>query len=361
VVWENERNVWANRYVTSTNSWGIPVQIETNEGDAVVPQVAVDASGNAVAVWQGSNENLPIEGFYNIWTNRYNVSTNSWGTPTLSETTSSQAWNPQVGIDATGNAIAVWSQQNDGQVYNVWANRYTAGTNSWGTAVFIEPYFLGSRVVDELAGGGTNSGNTMLTIPNVSEGTFYIGAVADNTNLVEEGNEMNNGLASNYPIILSLTTTTTTSTTTTTTTTTTSSTTTTTVPNPPPSAVNLTPVNIYTLPGEVQIFTAVYSDPNGWQNLSDVRLSLSGAMHNEMLHYNPQTDRFSLAGTSGDCSPGQAAALANAYLTLNCGSSTASGSGTNLTVTYNLTPHPPISGAAYLLVIAAMDQGGASN
>jgi hypothetical protein len=122
-------NIWANRYVVGTG-WGTSTLIETdNVGEANKPQVAMDDSGNAIAVWYQS------DGFrLHIWTNRYVVGT-GWGMATLIETVGS-ALDPQVAIDGSGNAIAVWRQY-DGADYNIWAKRYVVGTG-WGTATLIE-------------------------------------------------------------------------------------------------------------------------------------------------------------------------------------------------------------------------------
>lgn len=50
--------------------------------------------------------------------------TRSWGTAALAETDNAgSAVNPQIAFDASGNALAVW-QQFDGTRYNIWANRY---------------------------------------------------------------------------------------------------------------------------------------------------------------------------------------------------------------------------------------------
>ena len=127
------------------------------------------------------------------------------------------------------------------------------------------------------------------------------------------------------------------------------------------NANSLTPFNISTAPSVAKTFTAVYSHPNGWLNLSDVSLFLSGSKHNESVHYNLQTNKFTLAGVGGDCSPGQKTTLSNTQLTLNCGLSSASGSGPDLTVTYKLTPKHSLSGASYLLIINAVDQSSAKN
>ena len=44
-----------------------------------------------------------------------------WGTAQLIETESGDAEYPQVGLDGSGNAIAVWFQD-DGTRYNIWSN-----------------------------------------------------------------------------------------------------------------------------------------------------------------------------------------------------------------------------------------------
>jgi hypothetical protein len=48
----------------------------------------------------------------------------AWGTAELIETDNAgTAYKPQVAIDSSGNAIAVW-YQNDGTRHNIWANRF---------------------------------------------------------------------------------------------------------------------------------------------------------------------------------------------------------------------------------------------
>lgn len=100
-------------------TWGTAQLIETdNAGGAGDPRVAFDTAGNALAVWtQGDGTR------YNIWANRYTAGS-GWGTAQLIETdNASDAGNPQIAIDTAGNALAVW-EQFDGTRYNIWANRY---------------------------------------------------------------------------------------------------------------------------------------------------------------------------------------------------------------------------------------------
>ncbi len=51
------------------------------------------------------------------------VSPKVFGTAALIETDAGNASNPQIAFDANGNALAVW-EQSDGTRSNIWANRY---------------------------------------------------------------------------------------------------------------------------------------------------------------------------------------------------------------------------------------------
>jgi len=144
--WDGTRNnIWANRYVPGTG-WGTAQLIETDDtGDARRPQVAVDGSGNAVAVWEQYYDSTP----YNIWSNRY-VPGTGWGTPQLIETDNARdAWYPQVAVDGSGNAVAVWAQF-DGMRDSIWSNRYVPGLG-WGSAQLIETNDAGDALAPEVA------------------------------------------------------------------------------------------------------------------------------------------------------------------------------------------------------------------
>ena len=125
-------------------AWGTATIIETdNAGSASSPQIAIDANGNALAVWMQSDGTRD-----NIWSNRYSAGT-GWGTAALIETDNAGAYNPQIAIDANGNALAVWTQS-DGTRDNIWSNRYTAGTG-WGTAALIETDNAGAAQYPQIA------------------------------------------------------------------------------------------------------------------------------------------------------------------------------------------------------------------
>jgi hypothetical protein len=134
VVWtqfDGERgDIWSNCY-TRRDGWSFARSIETSLRDATTPQVAVDARGNAVAVWEQSDGMR-----YAIWSNRYTPSA-GWGVAERIEAEQADdATNPQVAVDARGNAVAVW-EQSDGTRFDVWSNRYTPSAR-WGVPERIE-------------------------------------------------------------------------------------------------------------------------------------------------------------------------------------------------------------------------------
>jgi hypothetical protein len=122
-------NVWASRYLAGSG-WTAAQLIETGAGDTERLRVAVDTSGNAFAVW---HQHDGVRN--NIWSNRYTPA-GGWGIPQPIETGPREAREPDIAVDASGNAIAVWLQS-DGARYGAWANRYTNGSG-WGTAELIE-------------------------------------------------------------------------------------------------------------------------------------------------------------------------------------------------------------------------------
>jgi hypothetical protein len=149
----NNANIWANRYVPGTG-WETATLIETDDvGPATAPQVAMDSTGHAVAVWSQLDrdrlDRTPDNSWGNIWANRY-VPGTGWGTATVIETDNSGTANtPQVEMNGSGQALAVWSQS-DGTRDNIWANRYVPGAG-WDTAAPIEIENVGDAVNPEVA------------------------------------------------------------------------------------------------------------------------------------------------------------------------------------------------------------------
>jgi hypothetical protein len=84
--------------------WQAPVDLSAAGRDAADPRVAVDAQGNAVAVWYGDNgDNLIVQG-------AVRAAGGAWQAPVDLSAAGHNASFPQVAVDAQGNAVAVWNQ-----------------------------------------------------------------------------------------------------------------------------------------------------------------------------------------------------------------------------------------------------------
>lgn len=134
--------VWARRYVNG--AWSLATRISAapvtdNTFYAFSPAIATDINGNVLVVW---TQDDPATAARSIWSSRYDGS--NWGAPLRLSNGTRNTYEARVAADATGNFIAVWTQDTNvhnpansaGDVIpNVWARRYSAGT--WGTVMMI--------------------------------------------------------------------------------------------------------------------------------------------------------------------------------------------------------------------------------
>jgi len=126
--------IWANRFTAGVD-WGDAAPVDTSVQTLLAPQVAIDAKGNAIAVWERVDDSA---GHSDIWS-KHQTPTGYWtGAQPVEVDDRGNAWYPQIASDAEGNAIAVWQQQTDSERFDIYANRYLASTEKWGDAMLIE-------------------------------------------------------------------------------------------------------------------------------------------------------------------------------------------------------------------------------
>ena len=129
-----EYNMYANRY--HNGIWEGQATVEYQDGVARYPDVAMDKSNNAIAVWCQE-----VAGNINIYSNVYRTSAAAWytesqGVDLLENENPGAASHPRVAMDAGGNAITVWDQVR-GAVRNVRANQYVKDAR-WDAANAID-------------------------------------------------------------------------------------------------------------------------------------------------------------------------------------------------------------------------------
>jgi len=108
-------------------SWRPALLLEKGAGTASNPQVIIDNSGNALAVWQQLDNSVT-----RIWQSSY-LNNEQWSTPTLLKSGSTvDAGVPLITSNSSGDAVAIW---NEG--FEIWSNFYSPMTG-WGTAELLE-------------------------------------------------------------------------------------------------------------------------------------------------------------------------------------------------------------------------------
>jgi hypothetical protein len=121
-VWEqpaNESSVWSSRSPAG-GVWEAPRELGLNNGLAATqPQLAIDKNGNALAVWA---QQLPTNDAY-VYASRYLPAT-GWGSAVNIGSFAIIVTQPQVAIDANGNGVAVWLQQLGGTDSTLWSNTF---------------------------------------------------------------------------------------------------------------------------------------------------------------------------------------------------------------------------------------------
>ncbi len=97
----------------SNGNWSFPMYLSEPGEDAYNAQVAIDPSGNGVAIWtRNDGENLLVESS-SLFSN-YSATLNSyfWTDPVSLSDSGQDSASPMVAVDPSGNAIAVWTRLN---------------------------------------------------------------------------------------------------------------------------------------------------------------------------------------------------------------------------------------------------------
>ena len=141
-IWgqQQDQSIWANRFSAETG-WEGAELLDATGVDFNVPQVAMDLEGNAIAVWLRTDAGTP-----KVWSSRHTLDS-GWSTPELISGLGDACDQPHVAVSASGDAVAVWSQDDPGLGALIWSNRYIPGSG-WGEPTFVDLPTDGSDGVD---------------------------------------------------------------------------------------------------------------------------------------------------------------------------------------------------------------------
>ena len=131
---------------------------------AMSPQVAMDTSGNAIAVWQQHDDDRN-----SIRANRYDAASGTWGTAEVFEAFAIEAAAPKVTIAPNGNAVVIWLHH-DGTRYQMWVKRYDAATAEWSDAQVVD---TGSSTSSLGARADIDDGGNVVVVWYQQDGARY--------------------------------------------------------------------------------------------------------------------------------------------------------------------------------------------
>lgn len=116
-----QAQVWSNRYDAAADHWLGPVQLSSFEAVAApAPVIAVDPNGDGFAVW------AEVRGTREIKAWRLEATDGFVGGVTLATDMAAQSplsSGVQIAVDAKGNAVAIWDSWEDG-TYTVWSSTF---------------------------------------------------------------------------------------------------------------------------------------------------------------------------------------------------------------------------------------------
>ena len=146
IVWQSYNQdasgygIYGQRYDSDGNAQGSEFQVHTHTlYDQEAPAVAMDADGDFVVVWYRWND-AGID--QDVYGQRFNNAGVAQGAEFLVNTyTTSTQREPDVALDADGNFVVVWqSSGQDGDNYGVYGQRYASDGTPLGTEFQISTY-----------------------------------------------------------------------------------------------------------------------------------------------------------------------------------------------------------------------------
>ncbi len=172
VIWAEDNgsdvNILVSHYTPGTG-WSTPEPVESSANSASQPHVAIDASGNAMAVWTQKDGTST-----NVYARRYDASTSQWGAIELLDTNDFTAYSPKVAMTSTGDAIVVWTQS-DGSRLSLWSRNYDASTATWGRTQLAETDNTGSIwPPEQVRLAMDENGNAIAAWPQLIQYDFHI-------------------------------------------------------------------------------------------------------------------------------------------------------------------------------------------
>ena len=105
-------DAWSNRYDAAAETWSTPTRLESGDGDVRITggavDIAVDGAGNAIAAW--SQATVSPNNDFRVRTSQYSVANDEWSPAEQIDDDARDEYPKwvRVAMDASGNAVVVW-------------------------------------------------------------------------------------------------------------------------------------------------------------------------------------------------------------------------------------------------------------
>lgn len=128
--------VRATRLDAASGVWSAPVSVNDGTRHAHEPELAMGSTGDTLVVWYEASDGAQANGIvdHGVVASRYTASTAAWsGAARVQPVGASAGVLPKVALDGAGNAIAVWLQGAPGNAarQEVWASNFDAAGALW--------------------------------------------------------------------------------------------------------------------------------------------------------------------------------------------------------------------------------------
>lgn len=204
VVWEDATtlDVYGRLYNANGTAASAQFQVNTDTGGTKdQPTVAMDANGNFVVAWRSSAQDGSASGVY---AQRYNASGVAQGSEFRVNTyTSSDQFYPAIAMSTTGFVITWTSYLQDGDNYGVYAQRYNASGVAQGSEFQVSTYTNNIQKNSQI--GMDSSGNFVIAWQSYAQDGAAYGVFAQRYNAsgVAQGSEFQVNVSTTGEQILS--------------------------------------------------------------------------------------------------------------------------------------------------------------
>jgi hypothetical protein len=133
VAWLESESLMSSHFEAGEQKWSAPRQVAQVSTRAASAQIALDARGNAILVWQQAASGRVTR----LVASRFDVSESRWtDAEEVDAASPGEQFEPRIAVDGAGDALVVW-QQRDSVDSGLRAARYDAANRRFGASASI--------------------------------------------------------------------------------------------------------------------------------------------------------------------------------------------------------------------------------